>query len=387
MLGLATALGISTPLTAAQLPFPFFINGNDLSSGVDAPDALTFRLSDPGFAGPQLFSFTIHDHTLAVRPWIAKQQRVLWRDAVADRYLYQGFVKDLEFHPIAIGVDILVTCADLSEALDYAIPITVWDAGAHGASDQAEIQSLLANFAQEPSLGSGGFIQVLNASMPASLPTDRTTLRNAIDKVLAASGVTGAVAYVDVLGYPHTMAIGDVSAPYNITDNNPNGSTTVPAKITVKDQGAADVDALMVYGGTAAGSGPEYTTNLPRSPLRWAILDAPQAVDAATRKQAATVEFQRRQNALSVSLEVTGYDGWAKGQLVTVTSSPLGWAAKQLTISAVDMDVISGSGIRRYTISAGSDPVLFTARLKYAHAQWQFIAASGSALRGKLGGT
>jgi hypothetical protein len=387
MLGLSASLGISTPLTAAQLPFPLFINGNDLSPGTpSAPDALTYRLSDGGFAGPQLFSFTIHDHTLAVRPWIAKQQRVLWRDAVADRYLYHGFIKDLEFLPIAIGVDIMVTCSDLSEGLDYGRPIQTWDAGVHGASDRTQIQSLLAKFAHEPSLGSGGFIQVLNAAMPASLPTDRTTLRNAIDKVLGATGVTGAVAYVDVLGYLHTMALGDVNAPYNITDNAPNGTTTVGAKLTVKDQGALDVDALLVYGGTDAGSGAEYSPTVARHPLRWATLDAPQAVDAATRHAAALVEFQRRQNVIAVSLEVTGYDGWAKGQLVTITSATLGWAAKQFTISAVDMNVRSGNGVRHYVITAGTDPVLFTARLKYAAAQWQSVPVSGQALRGKLGG-
>jgi len=388
---LAQPLGLSSPLTNAQLPFPLFINGNELSAGVSGADGRTYRLRDPGFMGPQTFDFTIHDHTNAVMPWIAKQQPVIWYDAVGARYLFAGFIKDLRFATVGPWVDIAVTCVHVGEALDYAIPITTWDSGAHGRSDQAEIGALIAAFSQAPALGSGGFIQVLNAAMPASLPNNRTTLRNAIDQVLAATGIQGAVAYVDNLGYLHTMAVGDVTAPHAISDA-PNYTTSVPARIDIHDQGANDVDALYVYGGTGAGSGPIYfwqcnIAGTPRSPLRWAVLDAPQSVDSATKTQAATVEFLRRRVAIAATLTVTGYDGWAKGQLVTVTNAPLGWSAKQLTVSAVDMDVISGKGARRYTITAGSDPVLFTGRLRNMYAKWAKVAVSGSALRGKLGGT
>lgn len=390
VLGLAQPLALSVPLTNAQLPFPLFINGNEVSGGVSGADAKTYRLRDPGFSGPQTFDFTIHDHTNAVRPWIAKQQRVLWVDSVGGRYLFQGFIKNLAMTTVGPWVDIAVTCTHIGESLDFAMPITTWDSGAHGSSDQAEIMSLLANFAQDGALGSGGFIQVLNAGMPASIPNDRTTLRNAIDQVLAATGIQGAVAYVDNLGQLHTMAIGDIAAPYNISDT-PDYTTTVPARVSVQDQGATDVDAIWVYGGTALGSGAVYTWQVgtgtvARSPLRWAVLDAPQSVDAATKLQAATVEFQRRQNALTVTLVVTGYDGWAKGQLITITNGPLGYSAKQLTITAVDMDVIAGTGLRRYTITAGSDPVLFTTRLKYMQAQWKFVAADAGRLSGKIGG-
>jgi hypothetical protein len=388
---LAQPLALSTPLTAAQLPFPLFINGNEVSSGVDSADAKTFRLRDPGFSGSQTLSFTIHDHTNAVRPWIAKQQRVLWCDAASGSYPFNGFIKDLDFRPVGPWVDISVTCSHIGEALDYAQPVATWDSGIHGPSDGAMIGALLANFAQEPNLGSGGFIQVLNAAMPASIPNDRTTLRNAIDQVLAATGVQGAVSYVDNLGQLHTMAAGDIAAPYNISDA-PNGITTVAALLTVKDQGAADVDALMVYGGTGVATGPVYAwqcgvTTPPRSPLRWAVLDAPHAQSAAAAIDVATVDFQRRQNVLTVTLIVTGYDGWAKGQLVQITNGPLGWSAKSLTITAVDMDVISGTGVRRYTITAGSDPVLFTARLRAMEAQSQSMALPAGQLVGQVGGS
>jgi hypothetical protein len=396
ILGLAQPLALSAPLTNAQLPFPLFINGNELSQGVSGADALTYRLRDPGFSGPQTFDFTIHDHTLAVVPWIAKQQQVVWYDSVKSTYLFSGFIKNLAYRTVGPWVDIAVTCSHISEALDFARPFTTWDSGIRGPSDRSMIGSLLGYAAPHGNLGSGGYIQVLNASMPASLPNDRTTLRNAIDQVLAATGVQGAVAYVDNLGFLHTMAIGDIGAPYNISDT-PNYTTTIPAALTVMDQGAFDVDALYIYGGTTAGSGAIYTWQAtagsrPRSPLRWAMLDAPQAVDEATKLQAATVEFQRRQNALAVTLVVSGdsvhggFDGWAKGQLISITNGPLGWSGKQLTISAVDMDVISGNGVRRYTITAGSDPVLFTARLAAAAARYRHKAIPGVRITGPIGG-
>lgn len=389
-LGLAQPLALSSPLTNSQLPFPLFVNGNEISRGVSGAQALSYRLRDPGFAGPQTFEFTIRDHTNAVAPWIAKQQRVIWSDAVGARYLFQGYVTDIHQFPRASWLDIAVTCQDLSSALDYGRPVISWDAGTHGASDQAEIQALLANYAQEMHLGSGGFIQVINGSMPASTPTDRTTLRNAIDLVLAATGVTGAVAYVDSLGFLHTMTLGDVNAPFNITDAPPPWTTAVPAIVDVLDQGTQDVDALYVVGSTAAGSGPVYAwqcgiTTPPRSPLRWAVLDAPQAKDATTRNSAATVEFARRVGTLTVTLTVTGYDGWAKGQLVKVTNGPLGWVAKQFTINAVDMDVIAGTGTRRYTITAGQDPVLFTSRVRQQHNRKANMPTAGSKVTGGTG--
>lgn len=389
-IGLAQPLALSTPLSNSQLPFPLFVNGNEISSGTSGADATTYRLSDQGFSGPQTFTFTIPDHTGSVSAWIAKQQRVLWYDSAGARYLFQGYVKNIARRVQATYTNIDVTAVDLSESLDTAIPIQLWDAGAHGSSDQAEIQALLANYLQDASVyGSGGFVQVLNGAMPSSLPTNQTTLRNAIDAVLKATGVGGAVSYVDALGLVHTLAIGDVSAPYTISDA-PDFVTSVSAHIETTDQGEADVDAIYVLGGTALGSGSVYAwqcgfASPPRSPLRWATLDAPQAVDAATLRKAATVEFQRRQGGTTATIIVTGFDGWAKGQLLTVTSSPLGWSGKQLIISAVDMSVISGTGVRVYTLTAGSDPVLFSARLKYMHAQWKHLTGS-TRIRGRLGG-
>lgn len=391
-LGLAQPLGLSSPASNTQLPFPLFVNGNEISQGVSGADAFTYKLKDPGFSGNQTLAFTIHDHTLAVYPWIARQQRVLWLDSVGNRVLFQGFIKDLEFDTIATWVDIKVTCAQLGEALDFARPIPSWDAAAKkGGSDRTMIQSLLGQFSQESALGAGGFIQSLNSTtMPASLPVDRMSLRNAIDAVLVATGVQNAVAYVDNLGFLHTIVSGDVAAPFTITDAPPPWTTAVPGKVSVNGDGTQDVDAIYVYGGTSAGSGPVYiwqvSSTPARSPLRWTTIDAPQATTAAAKVAAATVEFQRRQATTAVTIVVTGYDGWAKGQQVFITNGALGYVARPFTITAVDMDVISGTGVRRYTITAGANPRRFTIKAKAGIEKSNNTPVPGGRIQGVVGG-
>jgi len=208
ILGLAQPLALSTPLTNAQLPFPLFVNGNEVSANVEVT---SYALTDGGFGSPQLFDFTIRDPGGTIDPWIAKQQRVLWVDSVNGRYLFAGYIKNIHTRPQAIWQDIDVTCGDLSEALDSGRPIVSYEAGARSTSDQGEIQAMLGIYAQDGQLASGGFIQEMAPAMPGSTPVSRTTLRNGIDQILAASGVQGAVSYVDALGYLHTLAIGDVA--------------------------------------------------------------------------------------------------------------------------------------------------------------------------------
>jgi hypothetical protein len=384
-MALAQPLGISTPKTAAQLPFPMYVNGNEISA--IGGTATSHAIRDGGFSGNSELSFTIEDRGIKICPWIAKQQRVLWMNSALDRPMFQGFISALAIRPLGPWPEIDVTVTHISSVIDTAVPVTSWDSGAHGPSDQAMLQSLFANFCQEPNVGVGGFVQKLDANVAASLPADRTTIRNAADQILAATGVLGAVGYIDDFGHYHNMAIGDLNAPYIISDA-PNYSTSVPAAdLTLNDDGGPDIDALMVNG--ANGPIPVYIWQCraatPRYPLRWSTLDAPQAVDTPTAIAAATVEFQRRQNMVSVNLVVTGYDGWAKGQLIRITNAVQGWTTKQFTISSVNMATLSGTGIRRWTITAGSDPVLFTARLKAMHAQFRNQALIAGKLRGKLG--
>lgn len=149
----------------------------------------------------------------------------------------------------------------------------------------------------------------------------------------------------------------------------------VTAAISVDYQYTADVDAVYVQGSTPAGSGAFWISQLvglgfsgvgllaPRSPARMVMVQAAQATDAFSAAQAAYVELVRRQGPATITMVVTGFDGWFKGQAIFLTSTVYGWTAKQFVVTSVNMVVLSGTAIRQYTITAGTDPISFRRRM------------------------
>ena len=204
-LGLAQPLGISVPITnaAANLPLLLRCNGNDITKYVDVR---SYSLQDGGLSAPQQLSFDFMDKTKAADGLLQKQALIQWSDEVNNVMLYQGYIKD--FTGVAQGpyAKWTVTCNDLSEALDFARPIIA--VNLQGGSDQAQIQALLASYSLQPNLGSGGFVQVLNPSMPANNQIQMTTLRNGIEQILSLTGVPNAAYAVDPNGQLHTLTTG-----------------------------------------------------------------------------------------------------------------------------------------------------------------------------------
>ena len=167
---------------------------------------------------------------------------------------------------------------------------------------------------------------------------------------------------------------------------------TVPGKLTVDYQGAADVDGVYVRGSTPAGSGPFWSSHFPgqglvppRSPARMAMVDAPNSTDQTTAAAAALVELSRRQAAVTITAVVTGKDGWQKGQALLITSGVFGWTAKQFVITAVNLPrVMSGVGTRQYALTAGTDPVSFRRRIAGIHAGTTHKAIAATRIMGTL---
>ena len=114
------------------------------------------------------------------------------------------------------------------------------------------------------------------------------------------------------------------------------------------------------------------------------MVSAPQAVDATTAMAAASVEFFRRQTAATVTVIVTGYDGWAKGQAISITNAAYRWVAQPFVISSVNMVVLSGTGMRQYTLTCGTDPISFRRRVVAGYGQNKPIAAPR--ISGTIGG-
>lgn len=211
---LAQPAGISTPIAASKLPLLLRVNGNDLTGSAPIDG---FSLTDMGFSAPQRLVFIIIDKANTIRPLLRPQALVIWTDEVNNRCLYQGYIKDVAGVATGPYATWTVTCNDLSEALDYARPIIGVDMGALARTDQAQIQSLVANYCYL-GIGAGGFVQLLQPTMPANNLQQMTTLRNAIEATLDLTGITNAVLYVDAYGRMHTTTTGDVAAPYPISD-------------------------------------------------------------------------------------------------------------------------------------------------------------------------
>jgi hypothetical protein len=63
------------------------------------------------------------------------------------------------------------------------------------------------------------------------------------------------------------------------------------------------------------------------------------------------------------TITVEGFDGWARGQVITVNSTVLGWVSKTLIIRGVTTQFLSGNGTRRYTLTCGSEIRTLTGQL------------------------
>jgi len=222
-------VSLMTPQTPAQRPWSLWVGWQDLTVYVTAG---SIRLSDPGFNSPATLSFTVADRLNNVGTKIAKHQWVYWIDNIAARVLFGGFVRVITPTVEGPKADWQVECYDFSTVLDSARPV-VAESVQRGTTDQDAIQGALGSYLYGLPWMGCGFIQSLGTIGPV-LPS-HTTLRNAIEQYIAATGVTGAVSWTDSLGYLHTGINGDAPAPLGITDNLQNQAATPSpiARVTI----------------------------------------------------------------------------------------------------------------------------------------------------------
>lgn len=346
----------TTAKTQAQRPWIMWADWQDIIAYVNME---TIQITDSGGNQPAQITFVCEDRTNTIGSIIAQQQRLMFietqANANAGRIVFHGFIKDIRPQLQGTYARWTVTAVDTSEFLDWSLPIEDFPRPAE--SDAARISAILGNFSTWSSMPCGGFIQVLNAAMSAG-DVSHGSVRSAIEDTLSRNGTTASGYYVDKLGYLHTFQTADGgAAPFAITDTNPNLSTTIPAQLAIIDyDGTGDADLAYVTGGTAAGSGPVSGTNAPRFPARYAPVDAPDAIDAATRIGAGLTELGKRQARISIQATVKGFDGWEKGQALSVTSTALGWSGKTFIITGVDVQFMNGTGTRQYVLTAATIP-------------------------------
>ncbi len=345
----ASTVGLTAPLTASQRPFILWIEGVDRIANCDIT---TIEIDNQDHQSPAIMRFALDDKTNAFATGLASQNFVQFYDSVADLFLFQGWIKSIRptLHGPYARWEIEAT--DLSEALDFGYialdnrPIE---------SDQARIMELLGYSTHFSPLTQGGHISLLSAALPTASHAKETP-RTALERVLDAT-VAGADYHVDqnngaLWTYATTSG---VAAPYVVTDAAVPSGGQCPGAISAETDGTPDVDFIYVNGATPIGSGLFPSGGVPRNPPRIAQIDAPDCYDAVTAAAHAAVEAAARTPTLRATITVEGYDGWQRGQTLTVNSTVLGWVSKQLVIKGVMMRVKSGTGIREYTITCGAE--------------------------------
>jgi hypothetical protein len=379
------AIGLSTPLTAAQRPFIMWVGGTDVINFIDKT---SYFLDDRDLTQPAIFTFVLTDPANVAGKNINRLDEVMWYETLTTngtgRILFRGYVRQIDVAIIANYATWTITCTDISELLDYAQPVASDERGPETAL--ARIQHLLGDYSSV--LPTGGFIGTLSGGVQDATAFQRETVRTAIEKTIAleASLVQPAPAYY--LDYYYQLHVfygkGDVAAPYNLTDVAPDHTTTVnySGLLTTLDS-TQDADRVFVFGSTVEGSGETYL-NVPRWPTRSITIDASASTGPVELVAAGNQELGLRQGITRVQVVVTGYDGWLKGQHLTLTNAVLGLSAVTFWITGVSMRVLSGTGYREYTLQLNASLPRFS-RISASTQPGQGPSVGGT-IQGQIGG-
>ena len=218
LLSLASDLGLSNPLTTAQRPFILWVGGTDL---IGYAEISSYSLDDKDLTQPGIFTVTFTDAQNVAGQYIHRLDEVMWVETNPDRILYRGFVRRIDMTPVATYGLWTITCTDISEMLDYAMPIVSDSRPAE--TTQTRIQYFLGNYGTASSMGTGGFVGILSGAIQPATAFQRETLRTAIEKSLAleATATQSASYYLDYFYQFHAFyGTGDTPAPYDLTDGS-----------------------------------------------------------------------------------------------------------------------------------------------------------------------
>lgn len=387
-------VGLSTPLTPAQRPFILWVGGTDIISYVDIT---SYSLDDADITQPGVFTFRVIDSLNTIGNIINPLDEVIWYDSAADNMLFRGFVRQIDVDIVATYSTLTLTCTDVSEILDYAQPVISDVRPAE--TTKARVQYLLGTYGTISTLGvdTGNWISSGSGLPQPPIAFQRESLRTAIEKSIALEGAwspaTGTLVpyysmdssyQAHVFYAPNNyVPYNGPNAPYILTDGPYDRISTIPYSITVTYDATSDTDWVYVYGATGPPASGYSSNGLPRSPRRTVSVDASTAVDQPTRRAAGQAELGRRQNIVRAQAIVTGYDGWAKGQLIYVTNAILGLSLAKFFIAGVSMKALSGTGYREYTLQLNASRPRLS---RIVASRVSFGPTSGSAVQGQIGG-
>jgi hypothetical protein len=196
-------------------PFSLLIGGIEL---IGYADISSYSLDDRDLTQPGIFTVVFTDPNNAVGLNIHRLDEVIWSEASPSRTLFRGFVRQIDMTPVATYGLWTITCADISEMLDYAIPIVSDSRPAE--TTKARILYLLGAYGTV-SMTTATYIGTLSGVAQPAITLQRETLRTAIEKCLALETTPTQTAsyYLDYSYRLHVFyGFGDTGAPYSLSD-------------------------------------------------------------------------------------------------------------------------------------------------------------------------
>ena len=302
-----------------------------------------------------------------------------------DRSVFRGYIGKPSDEIRAIFGEKAVTCRDFGSMLDRLIVKSRFVREA-GESDKARIQWLIDTIGQpmvNEGMTSWGKVQVLNGSMPKQWFPPRLTLRQCIERVLAAASDSSNY-YVDMHARLHTFDADNPESGWTADKNvnvttSPGATAIAPEDLSVDWDSDGLVNSFYVRGKNAAGSGwytdkdlwDEGPYSLDIFGLRSAYIDAPDADTPTKARKVARAALSDTRNPIPrgryttfITNTQTPYEA---GQLQFVTSpvhglngsgaDPGPWAGPRgpqpLRIVSVSTKYINGVGDRTQEIEFG----------------------------------
>lgn len=347
----ASALRSATPDHLRKRTFAagwqLLVNGSDY---IDRIPLEGWRISDPG---PGATGRLEADHIDQSRSYsIPAGAFVELVDGDGEEVVWAGYVASRELLPSSpAGTITRLNCVHLGSALDTAfIPSDSTD---EGITDRAAVQYLVSRYGLRGLRAPDVTVEVTDTSLAAQTFTN-LTLRQALRQVADAAGEDREV-WVDALGRLNYAELALNAAPYAITDSSPNGTTSIAAnELSLESDESGIINALWVTDGETYGAWVEDSTSIATYGRRSDWLTNKAVVDSVTASLYALASLAKTKDpAIRGSAVVEGYDGWAAGQVLTVTSTPLGLSGATYQIKEVTTTWQTPTARRRYEIQFG----------------------------------
>jgi hypothetical protein len=178
----------------------------------------SYSLDDRDMTQPGVFTVVFTDANNVAGQYIHRLDEVIWSETSPARTLFRGFVRQIDVTPVATYGLWTITCADISEILDYAIPIVSDSRPAETTKNR--ILYFLGAYGTV-SMTTSTYIGALSGIVQPAITFQRETLRTVIEKCLAleATATQAASYYLDYSYQLHVFyGSGDTAAPYALSD-------------------------------------------------------------------------------------------------------------------------------------------------------------------------